>query len=106
MKLLRLICCLAAFPGMVLCRDITGTVYSDHGGPSGHGVGLVTLATDKGLVAIHYQKPIDAKFSGDECRDIGAIWTVRVDATKRVLPDKQDYTLKPLLGPIDGEKKD
>jgi hypothetical protein len=73
--------------GTLFARDVTGTVYSDHSGPSGSGTGMVRIATGSRIIAIHYQKPIEAKFSGDGCRDVGAIWTVQVDDTKRVLPD-------------------
>jgi hypothetical protein len=61
----------------VLSRTVTGIVYSDHSGPSGHGTGELELATKTGLIRIHYQKPIQQDFSKATCQEVGAIWTVR-----------------------------
>ena len=70
-------CCFLAISSTLPGRDLTGTVYSDHGGVSGKGTGIVILATNAGLISIHYQKPVRQDFSSDNCRHLGAIWTVR-----------------------------
>jgi hypothetical protein len=62
-------------------EELTGVVYSDHSGPSGNGVGEVQLATKAGLVSLGYQKPVKQSFSNGNCRDLGAIWTVRTDSS-------------------------
>jgi len=64
----------------VLCgRELTGVVYSDHSGVSGHGTGRLGLATKTGLVSLHYQKPVKQRFSNASCEDLGAIWIVRTE---------------------------
>ena len=72
-------CCFLVFSSTTIARQLTGAVYSDHSGPSGHGTGEVLLATSVGLISIHYQKPIQHRFSNDRCWQLGAIWTVRTD---------------------------
>jgi hypothetical protein len=66
----------------LLGAEFTGTLYSDHSGPSGDGVGMAQLFTRRGLVDIHYGKPIKNDFPNHTCWEIGAIWTVQ---TKRAL---------------------
>jgi hypothetical protein len=64
-------------PATLLCRELSGTVYSDHSGPSGHGTGMLRLATQNGVINVYYQKPIRNDFSKiDTCWQVGAIWTV------------------------------
>ena len=72
-------CCLLIISSPLLGRDLTGTVYSDHSGPSGAGTGEVRLATSSGLISIHYQKPFPGHFSGNTCLHLGAIWTVQTE---------------------------
>ncbi|HEY7389018.1 MAG TPA: hypothetical protein VH640_10960 [Bryobacteraceae bacterium] len=66
---------------LLVAEELTGVVYADHSGPSGHSVGEIQLATKKGLVSLGYQKPVKQSFSNGNCRDLGAIWTVRTDAS-------------------------
>lgn len=68
---------LIASPSTLLCRQLEGVVYSDHSGPSGHGTGMLELATQIGLVPVHYQKPFRNDFAKiGQCWEVGAIWTV------------------------------
>src|SRR5665213_1608875 len=71
--------CFLGISSTLLGRDLSGTVYSDHSGPSGAGTGIVELATRTGLISIHYQKPFPGDFSADTCSHLGAIWTVRTE---------------------------
>ena len=69
-------CCLVVFSTPSISRELTGVVYSDHSGPSAHGVGHLSLATKGGLAEIDYAKPIEGRFSTMTCWELGAIWTV------------------------------
>ena len=71
--------CFLGISSTLFGRDLSGTVYSDHSGPSGTGTGIVKLATSTGLISIHYQKPFPGNFSANTCSDLGAIWTVRTE---------------------------
>lgn len=75
-SLLIAACVQTAHPSVLLCRDLTGVVYWNHSGPSGHGTGTLQLSTDLGLVEVDYQKPIQHNFSSDRCWELGAIWSV------------------------------
>jgi hypothetical protein len=72
-------CCFLVLSSAGAARQLTGTVYSNHSGPSAGGTGEVTLATRLGLISIHYQKPISGTFPNDRCWQLGAIWTVRTE---------------------------
>lgn len=74
---LILACILIINPSTLLCRELTGTVFSDHSGPSAKGTGVVQLSTRVGLVSIQYQKPIEQDFADKRCSEVGAIWTVQ-----------------------------
>jgi hypothetical protein len=69
-------CVLLSNPAMLVCRELTGTVYSEHSGPSGRGTGFVKLSTNVGIVSIRYQKPIQGDLKSQACYELGAIWTV------------------------------
>jgi len=60
---LVVLCALTVNPATLLCRQLEGTLYSDHSGPSGHGVGTLELSTQNSLIPVHYQKPIRNDFS-------------------------------------------
>jgi hypothetical protein len=80
MKLVLIATCFFVWNhGCLFGREVTGVVYSDHSGPSGHGTGKVQLSTKAGLVSFHYQKPVKQRFSNPNCGDVGAIWTVRAE---------------------------
>jgi hypothetical protein len=97
-SLLQLSLCLIAIRPVVLGRDLTGVVYSDHSGLSGNGVGWVRLATPAGLIKIHYQKPIKSSFTDDRCWEVGAIWTVR---TGRETPGTEELVSAGCEGRVD-----
>jgi hypothetical protein len=90
------VCCLLGIGSTILGRDLSGTVYSDHSGPSGNGTGIVTLATSTGLISIHYQKPIHQDFLGDNCRHLGALWTVRT-APWTARPEQKSLEMEELV---------
>jgi hypothetical protein len=71
-------CYLLGIASTLFGRDLTGTVYSDHSGPSGASTGEVELSTSTGLISIHYRKPFPRDFSSDTCLHLGAVWTVRM----------------------------
>ena len=75
-------------PSVLLCRTLTGIVYSDHSGPSANGTGELELATQTGLIRIHYQKPIREDFSKTTCREVGAVWTVQTDGNRELREDE------------------
>jgi hypothetical protein len=77
-------CFFLGSPGFLFGRELTGTLYSDHSGPSGRGTGILVLATKTGLVALHYQKPVKQRFTKSSCQDVGAIWTVRAEGEELV----------------------
>ncbi len=64
-------------------RELTGSVFWDHSGPSGQGVGQVALSTRNGSIVIHYQKPVKTMFSDETCEELGAIWTVQTKQSPR-----------------------
>ncbi len=70
--------CMLLAVGTAHGRELTGVVYWDHGGPTGHATGMLGIATRTGIVPIHYQKPYKARFASSSCTDVGAIWTVRM----------------------------
>lgn len=93
---MRFACCLLGIGSTILGRDLSGTVYSDHSGPSGRGTGIVRLATSTGLISIHYQKPIHGDFLSDNCRHLGALWTVRT-ALWTTRPEQKSLEIEELV---------
>lgn len=75
MKTIVAVCTLLAV-GTAPGRELTGIVYWDHGGLTGHATGMLGIATRTGIVRIHYQKPYKERFASPICTDVGAIWIV------------------------------
>lgn len=98
MKAPSILVCILMSPSVLLCGEYTGTVYSDHSGPSGHGTGYLRLATGSKLARIHYQKPIDAYFASPTCREVGAIWRVW---TTRISPRTEELARVHCDGRVD-----
>ena len=84
---------LVAHPG--LAGDITGVLLSDHSGPSGRASGTVELAVGGSVQTLYYGEPLPRNFRSVVCRDIGAVWTVSVQAM-------QDSTLNIERATCDG----
>jgi hypothetical protein len=90
-------CCCLVLSSAGIARQLTGTVYSDHSGPSANGTGEVILATSLGLVRIHYQKPVKGTFTNDKCWQLGAIWTVQTEEGR----DAEELTRVKCGGAVD-----
>lgn len=80
-KLIFVTACLLLGAPSLFAEELTGVVYADHSGPSGHGVGEIQLATKAGFVTLGYQKPVSKSFSSAKCSELGAIWTIQTDAS-------------------------
>ena len=64
---------------------VAGVVYAHSSGASAHGSGVVTLAIGKNKRDFYYSKPLTEEFHDRRCFDLGAIWTVEVDASDDML---------------------
>lgn len=85
--LISLFAAAVACAGAPKTRILTGTVMSDHRGPSGHAAGVIQLGFGARVHTLYYNEPLARHFSSDLCYDIGAIWSVRYYMSAHSVPD-------------------
>jgi hypothetical protein len=78
-----------AILGVVSCSaaTITGTILSNHSGPTADASGMIKIAVANQVRSLYYDQSLRRHFGTDSCLDIGAIWTVEY----RSLPDSSLY---------------
>ena len=93
---MRLILLLAL--GLLTCSadSLTGTLYSDHRGPSANASVTVELASRGKIYQIYSGARMLSQFKQEECSHIGAIWTVqyRRDPDASLVMTRADCTGK------------
>jgi hypothetical protein len=70
--------CGAVGIGLCHAEELRGVLYSDLHGQGVHPAGTVELAIGKAIYSFEYGEPLERHFSSKVCRDIGAIWSVKV----------------------------